>query len=701
MKNIRKTLFIFSALLFSVWFSTVQASTYCSTGSGSRATNEVCCPNGVENGQNCATYGAYYSWTNSICQEETGSASYSPPTGAASANFVCDVNHGRWQATSCNYGYALCSGTCITPYCANGTPVSSSCSNECASCYGGYTLCSGSCVQTTTAPSGCSSFTVCGGCTACDSGYMLLNGSCTSLNSYWVLSGSSLYPSSTSYNTGLGTNNPGSIKLSVVGDIAGSESLKISNSSVVNFIAGSLGVGNAGGGSSKLSIFGNQSIGTGYFSNSAPTNGLIVEGNVGIGITNPGAKLDIGGGITSNLQAIFTRGSSDNNFRLAAYNGSGTTTNSEHAWFGMDWNGAKLAGISFVRGGGANAWMNFQTGVGSNAMTIDNSGFVGMGTTAPKTQLHLVGASADQRTAGGDYTNSIRLTDKYATANGSGGELQFGYAETGINAVLSTIKGTYDNWGATSLGGGLHFYTKPQDGSLAERLTVKYDGNVGVGVANPNVLLEVAGSDAQTTPGNSSKALRITNTSDGYLATAEIQFGGKPNAKAAAIGFQNLNGINNTAGDLFFATRNNTTDTNLTEQMRIKQDGKVGIGTTSPAYKLDVAGGGRFTEDLVANSFTYSDRTLKKNITTIDNPINKISQLRGVTFNWKKDDRPGVGVIAQELEKVYPELVNTDASGIKSVQYSSLVAPLIEAVKAQQKEINNLEARILILEKRK
>jgi len=72
-------------------------------------------------------------------------------------------------------------------------------------------------------------------------------------------------------------------------------------------------------------------------------------------------------------------------------------------------------------------------------------------------------------------------------------------------------------------------------------------------------------------------------------------------------------------------------------------------------------------------------------------------QLRGVTFNWKKDDKAGVGVIAQDVEKVYPELVNTDKAGIKSVQYTSLVAPLIEAVKAQQKEISGLTDNVQTL----
>jgi hypothetical protein len=123
--------------------------------------------------------------------------------------------------------------------------------------------------------------------------------------------------------------------------------------------------------------------------------------------------------------------------------------------------------------------------------------------------------------------------------------------------------------------------------------------------------------------------------------------------------------------------------------------GSVGIGTTSSTYKLAVEGA------VGAQSFTYtSDRTLKKNIATIESPLTKILKLRGVTFNWKKDNTASVGLIAQEVEKVFPELVS-ESNGIKSVQYGNLVAPLIEAVKEQQKEINNLKNRIELLENKK
>lgn len=130
--------------------------------------------------------------------------------------------------------------------------------------------------------------------------------------------------------------------------------------------------------------------------------------------------------------------------------------------------------------------------------------------------------------------------------------------------------------------------------------------------------------------------------------------------------------------------------------------GDVGIGlATTPGYRLQVGASGDGSS-IGANAFYYfSDARLKNNVTTLTNSLEKVLQLRGVSFDWKDAPRAGkknIGVVAQEIEAVYPELVNTDANGIKSVQEGNLVAPLIEAVKVQQAEIQALKARISALE---
>jgi len=94
-----------------------------------------------------------------------------------------------------------------------------------------------------------------------------------------------------------------------------------------------------------------------------------------------------------------------------------------------------------------------------------------------------------------------------------------------------------------------------------------------------------------------------------------------------------------------------------------------------------------------------SDRRLKQNIKPLETPLQKIMKLEGISFEWKKDGKASIGLIAQDVEKVYPELVEeNEETGMKSVQYGNLVSPLIEAVKEQQGQIEKLEARIEQLE---
>ena len=97
------------------------------------------------------------------------------------------------------------------------------------------------------------------------------------------------------------------------------------------------------------------------------------------------------------------------------------------------------------------------------------------------------------------------------------------------------------------------------------------------------------------------------------------------------------------------------------------------------------------TGALSATDFnSTSDISLKDNIQTIVNPLDKIIKLNGVTFNWKENQKPSIGVIAQELEKVLPELVTQ--GNIKTVNYNGIIGVLIEAVKEQQKQIEELKS---------
>ena len=130
----------------------------------------------------------------------------------------------------------------------------------------------------------------------------------------------------------------------------------------------------------------------------------------------------------------------------------------------------------------------------------------------------------------------------------------------------------------------------------------------------------------------------------------------------------------------------------------IQSNGSVGIGTTSPSasYKLDVNGAVQGT------SFNASsDSRLKNNIISITNGLSVINQLRGVSFEWKhKPGKKIFGVIAQEVEKVVPELVHTneteneDGFKQKSIHYDGITPYLIESVKTLSSENKELKAEI-------
>ena len=96
------------------------------------------------------------------------------------------------------------------------------------------------------------------------------------------------------------------------------------------------------------------------------------------------------------------------------------------------------------------------------------------------------------------------------------------------------------------------------------------------------------------------------------------------------------------------------------------------------------------TGTLTATIFnSLSDEYLKENIKTIKNPIEKISAINGVSFNWMKNGSPSIGLIAQEVEKVFPELV--DGKEFKSINYDGLVGVLVECIKDLQAQINSLK----------
>ena len=147
-----------------------------------------------------------------------------------------------------------------------------------------------------------------------------------------------------------------------------------------------------------------------------------------------------------------------------------------------------------------------------------------------------------------------------------------------------------------------------------------------------------------------------------------------------------------------FANASGTTSigiasTGSTSVVYIPSTGNLGIGTTNATSKLTVAGNLLVTGIITATDFnSASDIRLKENIQKIDNPIDKIIKIDGVRFDWKSDNKPSMGVIAQNIEEVLPELVSGEES--KTVNYNGIIGLLIECVKTQQEQIGELNRRL-------
>lgn len=199
------------------------------------------------------------------------------------------------------------------------------------------------------------------------------------------------------------------------------------------------------------------------------------------------------------------------------------------------------------------------------------------------------------------------------------------------------------------------------------------NGNVGVGV-NDSVSskLTVGGTVKAAWGANQDRYVEIFNNGIGNIHTPN-------NLKIAADGeYVDISDNTNT--------------------IRLKE-GKLSIGTLNhQGYDLCVEG----TAYCTSGSWSASDERWKKNIKPLNNALQDVLRMKGVEYEWKKDQYPEkrfpqgkqIGLIAQEVEETLPEVVSTNSDGYKSISYEKIVPVLIEAIKEQNKRIEFLEGKL-------
>jgi hypothetical protein len=407
-------------------------------------------------------------------------------------------------------------------------------------------------------------------------------------------------------------------------------------------------------------------IGMASFSN----NLAIMGGNVGIGTTGPDNKLTLYGTASSLAGPhikVITAADSYPVFQQLNWTHDNISLNFDSYYDGA-WRSASngsnyqiykvenLLRFRYASGVAAGSTITWNEGI-----VLDTSGNVGIGTKAPGAKLDVPTTSGNiagfgnllinnQWNLGETFEGRTYNYIQAIFARGTGGACKMVYYSPGERAgwvcdgpIMSTEDGAY------------------------------FLGNVGIGTTIPEAKLDVKGVLVTRSTVNNVKIFEAKwgGNAGGYIS---VYKDGNENVRLSAW---------SGAGNSWLGMESN-----------------VGIGTMGSNYKLDVAG------DVHGTSFPVSsDIRFKTNLERLDNVLSKLNNISAYKFDWndlyqklgRSDGRRHIGVIAQEIEKEFPELVSEweqDGVKYKAVDYSRLTAVLLEAIKEQQKEIEELKAQI-------
>jgi hypothetical protein len=443
----------------------------------------------------------------------------------------------------------------------------------------------------------------------------------------------------------------------------------------------------------------------------SPTNDRTAEnirmyvnasGNVGIGTITPEYKLDINGNckVTNELYV----GNADGVGTI--YMGGGSSGDGAYSLSVIEsrtYSGAESTELLLFKGNdngddrirlraGAIAFDTYSSdSIDRTAenirMYVNASGNVGINTTSPQTKLHVEDGSVFIGDAASGFSTSVPSTPgSISTANGY--RLFF---DNSYNSVAGT------GMPANKIVLHNNMFTA---GFGLEDLAVTYHSGVGhrfYGSANTtntygDLVMSVFPTQTLViTNTNSEGLLKIGNSNDGTSAHGMLRIG---NNIGDTVIFLNSSTKTDDGGPNTCTIRNDTGSLRLQGSSATNtiflpgNSTNVGINTSSPSYTLQVAGDIYASGDVIS----FSDSRLKTDISTINNALDKVSDMRGVYYTNLNTQNRETGVIAQEMAEILPEVV-ADRGEYLGVAYGNIVGILIEAIK-------ELKARVVKLENR-
>ena len=439
-------------------------------------------------------------------------------------------------------------------------------------------------------------------------------------------------------SVGIGTTIPTS-KLDVRGDVLVSGVSTFGNTVV-------------GGGTTQLIVNGDAritgilTIGTSSLTLDGTNNQIII--GTGVTIRESGSASFSDGLIVSGVSTLGT---------VKIFSGIITATSGIVTYYG---DGSKLQGIVSTAG----------------VTVLDEGSQVGTSVTT----LNFVGSTISVSNAVNGISTVTVIGSNTATFATTAGIATFATTagiSTSIIGGIGSITQLQVTGISTFNNGPIFIGAATSTGTASQPLQVTggayVSGNLGIGSTNPAQKLHVVGN------------VRIT----GGIYDSNNNVG-----SASSVLTSTGSGISWVAASGGGATLTNDTTTNATYYPTFSS---ATSGTYSTAYVSNTkCTFNPSTGTLSATVFTsLSDETQKTDIQPIENAISIVKQLQGVKYKWINDDnQPSIGVIAQEVEKVLPEVVSTNDNGLKSVSYGNIIGLLIEAIKEQQVCIEELKKKL-------